>query len=353
MTPPASPSPPGWAKQCAGWCFQLLEPGRYAEQKYLDAWAEKYPGTVVLDHPGLNVAPWNLAGAELARDDAGRIRAGSEPLISYHFAGLVDLGRGLHDTGLHLYDFEPTALVRDSLYAPYLRLIAPAEATLATGLRISEAERAKRLAAVEEIRAVASAEITEARARVREAREATKRRADEVAELKREARLAEDKFEKLIEDSEARLKSIVYYEGKLKEAYADLERNVKYLKTLEAEIAAHVKVAADRDAIIARLSAELSEQANRPAPLTLEEAYTQLEPYGRNLRRVVVPKFTPACCHRYSGWRRWGSRWRSTAAIGIPRRREGHPALLARIILGMARTDQQPLQRKSLSACQP
>jgi GT2 family glycosyltransferase len=229
----------------------------------------------------------------LARDAKGVLRAGGEPLVSYHFAGIVDLGRGLHDAGLHLYDVEWTALIRDGLYAPYLRLIGPADATLATGLRTSEVERAKRLAAAEEIRAAAGADVAEARARALEAREATKRRADEVAELKREARLNEDKFQKLIDDSEARLKSIVFYEGKLKEAYADLERNVKYLKTLEAEIAAHVKVAAERDAIIARLNSQLAEQANRPAPLTLEEVHAQLEPYGRNLRRVVVPKFHP------------------------------------------------------------
>jgi hypothetical protein len=205
-----------WAAQCAAWCFQLVEPGRYAEQKYLDAWPEKYPGTIVLAHPGLNVAPWNLGVAGLARDAKGQLRAGGEPLVSFHFAGLMAIGRGLHDAGLQLYDVELTALIRDELYAPYLRLIAPADADLATGLRTSEAERAKRVAAVEEIRAAAAAAIETARARAREAREATKRRADEVAELKHEARLAEDKFGKLIEDSEARLKSIVFYEGKLR-----------------------------------------------------------------------------------------------------------------------------------------
>ncbi len=283
----------GWAEQCAAWCFLLLEPGRYAEQKYLDAWPEDYPDTVVLDHPGLNVAPWNLGEAALAKNAAGRLHAGGGPLVSYHFAGLVDLGRGLHDPGLHLYDVEPSDLVRESLYAPYLRLIASADATLAAGLRTSEAERARRLAAVEEIRAAAGADVAEARARAREAREATKRRADEVAELKREARLNEDKFEKLIEDSEARLKSIVFYEGKLKEAYGDLERNVKYLKMLEAEIAAHVKVAAERDAIIADLNSRLARQATEPAALRPEELHAQLEPYARHLRRIMVPKFHP------------------------------------------------------------
>ena len=67
-------------------------------------------------------------------------------------------------------------------------------------------------------------------------------------------------------DSADRLAAIKFYEGKLTTAYADLERNVAYLKTLEAEIAAHVKVSAEKDAIIASLAEQLrAATASRPA----------------------------------------------------------------------------------------
>jgi chromosome segregation ATPase len=67
-------------------------------------------------------------------------------------------------------------------------------------------------------------------------------------------------------DSAERLKSIEGYQAKLKEAYGDLERNVAYLKTLEAEIQAHLKVAAERDALIASLTAQLNAARNQPGP---------------------------------------------------------------------------------------
>ena len=46
-----------WADKCAAWCFNQLEPDRYADQKYLDAWTGQFPGTVSLMHPGINAAP--------------------------------------------------------------------------------------------------------------------------------------------------------------------------------------------------------------------------------------------------------------------------------------------------------
>ncbi|MBI2813941.1 MAG: glycosyltransferase [Opitutae bacterium] len=101
-------------------------------------------------------------------------------------------------------------------------------------------------------------------------------------------------------DRAERLKTIAFYQDKLNEAYADLERNVAYLKTLEAEIAAHVKVAADRDAQIASLSAEVTRLTPATAASRQEELQIRLEPqgrslerYGRHLRRLVVAKYHP------------------------------------------------------------
>lgn len=65
-------------------------------------------------------------------------------------------------------------------------------------------------------------------------------------------------------DSAERLASIHFYQAKLKTAYDDHERNVKYILMLEAEIAAHVKVSADKDAIIADLQARLHAATQRP-----------------------------------------------------------------------------------------
>ena len=59
-------------------------------------------------------------------------------------------------------------------------------------------------------------------------------------------------------DSAERLKSIEFYQGKLKTAYSDHDRNVIYMKTLEAEIQKHIAAGAEREARIAALSAQLN-----------------------------------------------------------------------------------------------
>ena len=49
-----------WAIQCIEWCYQKLEYGKYADQKYLDQWPKKYPNLKILKHKGANLAIWNV-----------------------------------------------------------------------------------------------------------------------------------------------------------------------------------------------------------------------------------------------------------------------------------------------------
>jgi len=67
-------------------------------------------------------------------------------------------------------------------------------------------------------------------------------------------------------DSADRLASLQFHQEKLKAAYADHAHNVAYIERMHAEIAAHVKVSADKDAIIASLAEQLriASAANNP-----------------------------------------------------------------------------------------
>ncbi|MDI1334753.1 MAG: hypothetical protein PSU94_01090 [Lacunisphaera sp.] len=58
-------------------------------------------------------------------------------------------------------------------------------------------------------------------------------------------------------DRAERLASINHYQEKLKKAYEDHAHNVAYIERLHTEIALHVKIAAERDAIIAQLNEQL------------------------------------------------------------------------------------------------
>ena len=50
---------------CTAWCYDRPEEGRFADQKYLDSWPRRYPMLKVIEHKGVNLAPWNVDNYEL------------------------------------------------------------------------------------------------------------------------------------------------------------------------------------------------------------------------------------------------------------------------------------------------
>lgn len=82
-----------WADRCLEWCYYSI-PGTtewYGDQKYLNAFSEKFDGVMVCDHYGVGVAPWNMllfdyAGTE---NDTPLVRVKKTgqvfPLVIYHF----------------------------------------------------------------------------------------------------------------------------------------------------------------------------------------------------------------------------------------------------------------------------
>ena len=111
-----------WREQCLDWCYDRVEDGRYADQKYLDAWPVRFNSElVVLGHKGANVAPWNWMKYDI-RSVNGRTEIDGEPLIFYHFAGMKILNRWLCNPGLSHYGGGTLAL-RRYIYRPYLRAL--------------------------------------------------------------------------------------------------------------------------------------------------------------------------------------------------------------------------------------
>ncbi len=334
-----------WAEKCAEWCFNRLEESRYADQKYLDAWAAQFPGVVSLSHPGINAAPWNIKHCKVTAGAEG-VLINRRPLIFYHFHALTHLGRGLYNPGLFKYDATLTPGLRRHVYLPYLRqlhsgdpaaaeaaeVVPPARADdsrsglaladLLDTLRASELDRAARLQAIETNRlaALQAIELTRAgalrsieqyRVAAKEARVATKRTVDYLREVEKDRQTQIDQLkadlkkvvsylQEVESDSAERLKSISFYQDKLKTAYSDHERNLAYMKSLESEIQAHAKAGAERDAVIASLNGQLQATlaeaharhlTNQPADQ--EKIWEALAPYAQHLRKVAVVKYHP------------------------------------------------------------
>jgi len=108
-----------WRKQCLDWCYDRLENGKFADQKYLEEWPELYGDSLVISqHPGIGVAPWNIEEALLKRANDDFLVKGAS-LVFFHFHGLKILGSHLIRTGLGPYQ-AALGLELKHLYLKYM-----------------------------------------------------------------------------------------------------------------------------------------------------------------------------------------------------------------------------------------
>ncbi len=78
-----------WRERCLEWCYNRVEDGKFGDQKYLDDWLERFPGTYVIKNGGA-IASWNvdrydlstLSGQVLATEKENNTKS---PVIFYHY----------------------------------------------------------------------------------------------------------------------------------------------------------------------------------------------------------------------------------------------------------------------------
>jgi hypothetical protein len=99
-----------WRTKCLDWCYDRLEDEKFADQKYLDDWPERFLGVIVLKNQGYNYAPWNLRNYSST----------TYPVNIYHFHGLRRTRPGIWDTGLSEYGIRRSSIT-DGIYLPYIQ----------------------------------------------------------------------------------------------------------------------------------------------------------------------------------------------------------------------------------------
>ena len=114
-----------WAGRCIEWCHDRVEVNRFADQKYLDDWPQRFDGLVVLRHKGAGLAPWNWMNYRIETGENGATVDG-EPLIFYHYQGLKIITRKLFDPGTLGYGPMPRPL-RRWVYGRYLSAVSETE----------------------------------------------------------------------------------------------------------------------------------------------------------------------------------------------------------------------------------
>jgi hypothetical protein len=125
-----------WRERCIEWCYDRIEEGRYADQKYLDTWPDRFPGVVVLRHKGANLAPWNVANYKI-REDGGRVWVDEQPLIFFHFHLLKKVNPWLYNHNLAVYGVRKSRTILRSIYVPYFASLFNASQELSPFLEAS------------------------------------------------------------------------------------------------------------------------------------------------------------------------------------------------------------------------
>jgi len=118
-----------WRRRCLEWCYDRSDGGRFADQKYLDEWPARFPGTRILEHPGLNAAPWNLADSVVHRTAQGVLING-QPLLCFHFHGFKRIWSWLYEPNLSEYRVRLGPAIRKGIYQPYLEEMSGIESEL-------------------------------------------------------------------------------------------------------------------------------------------------------------------------------------------------------------------------------
>jgi hypothetical protein len=118
-----------WRTQCLAWCHDRVEAGKYADQGYLDQWPVLLGrALLVLDDPGVNLAPWNWSRYELT--SVAPPMVDGRAAIVFHFARFRPKSSlRWWQSGQLDYGVMPQRW-RDALCTPYWRALSGAREEL-------------------------------------------------------------------------------------------------------------------------------------------------------------------------------------------------------------------------------
>ncbi len=112
-----------WREMCLEWCYDRFENGRFADQKYLDAWPDLFQNLVVLQHKGANLAPWNINNYRISYRD-NKVWVDEDPLVFFHFHGFRQVLSWLYDTNFAGSRAKLTQEIKQHIFAPYIHALS-------------------------------------------------------------------------------------------------------------------------------------------------------------------------------------------------------------------------------------
>lgn len=111
-----------WRDSCIEWCFQIMEPTRYADQKYLDEFPKRWKNVCVLKNVGAGIAPWNMHKYKYA-DKTVSYNGEEWSQVFFHMHGVVVTVKDKVLTAASNH-FALNKEVTQMFYEPYAYLMA-------------------------------------------------------------------------------------------------------------------------------------------------------------------------------------------------------------------------------------
>ncbi|HYF84000.1 MAG TPA: glycosyltransferase [Clostridia bacterium] len=103
-------------ERCIEWCYNLVLPGKWSDQMYVNDWEERFIRVRVIENIGINATPWNIQGCVINKVD-NDIYLDGEKLVFYHYNGFSYFNKKEFD--LCYYIELPEAAVSE-IYKPYI-----------------------------------------------------------------------------------------------------------------------------------------------------------------------------------------------------------------------------------------
>ncbi len=113
-----------WKEKCYEWCYDIPEPDRMGDQKYLNTWTRDFEGVHEMQHLGGGVAPWNLEQYTFSKVNGYNIEMKTKegkafPLVFYHFQNI----RYMPGRKVNIKSQTKNKKLKYAIYVPYLKEI--------------------------------------------------------------------------------------------------------------------------------------------------------------------------------------------------------------------------------------
>ena len=109
-----------WRDECLKWCYCKMENGKYADQKYLDYFADKFNNVCEIENRGIGIAFWNMDYYRISNGEVAYM-GDKWSVVFFHYSGFsvaVDNGTMIIKHTMYL-----TKSIRECIVNPYAELL--------------------------------------------------------------------------------------------------------------------------------------------------------------------------------------------------------------------------------------